>query len=49
MKQKINVTIEEDKLKLVDKLLQFGKYRNKSHIFEYSLIKLLQEEFNDGN
>ena len=44
MKQKINVTIDEEKLKLVEKLLESGKYRNKSHIMEYSLTKLLQEE-----
>ncbi|MFW5846684.1 MAG: hypothetical protein ACOCUU_00855 [Nanoarchaeota archaeon] len=49
MKQKINITIDEDKLKLAEKLLQSGKYRNKSHILEYSLIKLLQEEFQDVN
>ena len=44
MKQKINVTIDEEKLKLVEKLLETGRYRNKSHIFEYSLTKLLKEE-----
>ena len=44
MKQKINVTIDEEKLKLVEKLLESGKYRNKSHIMEYSLTKLLLEE-----
>ena len=44
MKQKINVTIDEEKLKLVEKLLESGKYRNKSHILEYSLTKLLNEE-----
>ena len=49
MKQKINVTIDEEKLKLVEKLLESGKYRNKSHIMEYSLTKLLQEENQNGN
>jgi len=49
MKQKVNVTIDEEKLKLAEKLLQSGKYRNKSHILEYSLIKLLDEEFQNAN
>ena len=49
MKQKINVTIDEEKLKLVEKLLESGKYRNKSHIMEYSLTKLLQEESQNVN
>ena len=44
MKQKINVTIDEDKLKLMEKLLETGRYRNKSHVLEYSLTKLLSEE-----
>ena len=49
MKQKINVTIDEEKLKLVDKLLESGKYRNKSHILEYSLTKLLEVESQNVN
>jgi Arc/MetJ-type ribon-helix-helix transcriptional regulator len=49
MKLKINVTIDEEKLKLVEKLLESGKYRNKSHVMEYSLTKLLQEESQNVN
>jgi Arc/MetJ-type ribon-helix-helix transcriptional regulator len=49
MKLKINVTIDEEKLKLVEKLLESGKYRNKSHVMEYSLTKLLQEENQNVN
>ena len=44
MKQKINVTIDEEKIKLIEKLIKSGKYRNKSHILEYSLTKLLEGE-----
>ncbi len=43
MKQKLSITIEEDKIKLLEKLLKEGKFRSKSHIMEYSLDKFLQE------
>lgn len=49
MKQKINVTIDEEKLRLAEKLLETGRYRNKSHIIEYSLTKLLNEEMKNAN
>lgn len=48
MKQKISVTIDEKKIKIIEKLLEEGKFRNKSHILEYSLNKLLKEEIADG-
>jgi len=48
MKQKINITIDEEKMKLAEKLLESGRYRNKSHIFEYGLTKLLEEEIKNG-
>ena len=43
MKQKLSITIEEDKIKLLEKLLKEGKFRSKSHIMEYSLNKFLKE------
>jgi Arc/MetJ-type ribon-helix-helix transcriptional regulator len=42
MKEKISITIEKDKIKLLDRLLEKGRFRNKSHIIEYSLDKLLE-------
>jgi Arc/MetJ-type ribon-helix-helix transcriptional regulator len=42
MKQKLSITIEEDKIKLLEKLLKEGKFRSKSHIMEYSLNKFLE-------
>jgi len=48
MKQKISVTIEEDKVKMIEKLLEEGRYRSKSHILEYGLNKLLKEELKNG-
>jgi len=43
MKQKISISIDEEKIKLVEKLLNDGKFRNKSHVIEYSLDQLLKE------
>ena len=48
MKQKISVTIEEDKVKIIEKLLEEGRYRSKSHVLEYGLNKLLKEELKNG-
>ena len=42
MKQKLSITIEEDKIKLLEKILKEGKFRSKSHIMEYSLNKFLE-------
>ena len=44
MKQKISISIDEEKIKLLESLLKDGKFRNKSHIIEYSLNKFLQDE-----
>ncbi len=46
MKQKLSISIDEEKIKLVEKMLNDGKFRNKSHVIEYSLDKLLKE--NEG-
>ena len=44
MKQKISVTIDEEKIKQIEKMLKEGLFRNKSHVIEYSLNKFLKEE-----
>ena len=44
MKQKISVTIDEKNLERLERALLEGKFRNKSHIIEYSLNKFLKEE-----
>jgi Arc/MetJ-type ribon-helix-helix transcriptional regulator len=44
MKQKISVSIEEEKVKRMDDLLKTSKFRNKSHVVEIALEKLLEEE-----
>jgi Arc/MetJ-type ribon-helix-helix transcriptional regulator len=43
MKQKLSISIDEEKIKLVEKLLHDGKFRSKSHIIEYSLERFLNE------
>jgi Arc/MetJ-type ribon-helix-helix transcriptional regulator len=43
MKQKLSITIDEEKVQLIEALLKDGRFRSKSHILEYSLNKFLQE------
>lgn len=47
MKQKLSITIDEEKVNIIEKLLKEGKFRNKSHIMEYSLNKLLKDAENE--
>jgi len=44
MKQKLSVSIDEEKIDLLENLLREGLFRNKSHIIEYSLNKFLKEQ-----
>lgn len=48
MKQKISISIDEEKIKLIEEKLKEGRFRNKSHIIEYSLDKFLKEEIKNG-
>ena len=43
MKQKISVTIDEKTIKLIEKTVKEGIFRNKSHVVEFSLNKILKE------
>ena len=47
MKQKLSISIDEKKIKILESLLKEGKFRNKSHIIEYSLDKFLKENKNE--
>lgn len=49
MKQKLSITIDEEKIKLLEKLLKQERFRSKSHIIEYSLNKLLETENDKAN
>jgi len=44
MKQKLSVTIDEDKIELLNQIIKEGRFRNKSHLVEYSLNKFLKGE-----
>ncbi len=49
MKQKISISIDEEKIKQMEEMLKEGKFRNKPHVIEFSLDKLLKEEKQNGN
>ena len=47
MKQKLSVTIEENTIFKIKDLVTSGRYRNKSHVVEYAVNKLLEDSKND--
>ncbi len=47
MKEKISISVDEKTLNIVDENILRRKFRNRSHAFEYALIKVL-EEIKDG-
>ena len=40
-KRKISVTVDEDVLDLVERVVEGGRFRNRSHVVEFGLRKLL--------
>ena len=44
MKKKLSITINEEKIKEIEKFILNGRFRNKSHVIEYSLDKFLKGE-----
>jgi Arc/MetJ-type ribon-helix-helix transcriptional regulator len=44
MKQKLSITLEEDIVKLIEKYVSNGNFRNKSHAIEYSVTKVIKEQ-----
>jgi Arc/MetJ-type ribon-helix-helix transcriptional regulator len=44
MKQKISISIDEEKVKQLDEMLKSSRFRNKSHAVEVALEKLLEGE-----
>ena len=44
-KQKISITIDEETIKLLESMLTLedARFRNRSHVIEYSLKKFLNE------
>ncbi|MBI2106300.1 hypothetical protein HYT56_05710 [Candidatus Woesearchaeota archaeon] len=47
MKKKLSISIEEEKIMLLEKLVKNGRFRNKSHLIEYSIDKFLKGEENE--
>jgi len=43
MKEKLSVTIDEENARLLEKLLDESEFRNKSHIVEFAIVRLLEE------
>ena len=41
MKQKLSVSLDEKLVEDLDRILSGGKYRNKSHVVEFAVKKLL--------
>jgi Arc/MetJ-type ribon-helix-helix transcriptional regulator len=45
MKQKVSISIEEQKIKLIENLIKKdSRFRNKSHIIEFALTKFLEND-----
>lgn len=42
-KQKISITIDSEMIKLIENLLNDAKFRNRSHVIEYSLKRFLND------
>lgn len=52
MKIKLSVSMEQDLVKQAEKIIQEGRFRNKSHIVEYALklfLKDVSNSFEDKN
>ncbi len=48
MKTQVSITIEEELLLRVKRKLEDGSFRNKSHLFEFAVRKLLEEVENEN-
>lgn len=44
MKRKLSVTLDENLLKIIDEIVETGRFRNKSHFVEYSLNVIINDE-----
>ena len=47
MKKKLSVTVEERSVDLMENMLGDGRFRNRSHIIEFALNKLIEENQNE--
>ena len=44
MKQKLSITLDEELVNEIVKTLSSGRFRNRSHVVEYAVKKLLEVE-----
>jgi Arc/MetJ-type ribon-helix-helix transcriptional regulator len=44
MKQKLSITIDEEKVKKINEMLKDSRFRSMSHVFEFSLERFLNED-----
>lgn len=49
MKQKLSVSLDENLLKSIDELVNTGKFRNKSHVVEFSVNKTVKDNLGGSN
>ena len=42
MKKKLSITVDEEKVEEIEKIVSEGRFRNKSHIIEYALNSYLK-------
>ena len=47
MKKKLSISIEEEKISKIDAYIEEGTFRNKSHLIEFAVDKLIKEREND--
>lgn len=47
MKHKLSISVSEKTLRLIEKLVDGNRFRNKSHVVEYSVNEILKGEEND--
>jgi len=43
-KQKISITIDEELIGLIEDIVKSGRSRNRSHVFDFALSKLMENE-----
>ncbi len=44
MKQKLSISVDEETIELLEKLVKEGRFRNKSHLIEYGIKKYINGE-----
>jgi Arc/MetJ-type ribon-helix-helix transcriptional regulator len=45
MKHKIAISVDEETLDLIQEKIKIGKFRNRSHAFEYAIKEISKEVF----